>query len=48
LQQVGLHARAGLGVERAEGLVHEQDARRLARARAMATRCFMPPESWCG
>ena len=37
---------AGRGVELAGRLVGEEHAGRLASARAIATRCISPPESW--
>ena len=46
--QEALRAGARLGVERPERLVHEQHLGSLASARAIATRCFMPPESSFG
>jgi len=45
IEQLGLHGLAGLGIERAERLVHEQHLGSMASARAIPTRCFMPPES---
>jgi hypothetical protein len=42
--QLVLQARARERIERAERLVEQQHARRAASARAMPTRCFMPPE----
>ena len=39
---------AGGGVQCARGFIAQQDLRSLARARAMATRCIRPPESWVG
>ena len=49
LQKVGLHARARLRIERGERLVHQAECAAARRARgAIATRCFMPPESWWG
>jgi hypothetical protein len=47
-QQLVLHLLAGQRIEGAEGLVEQQDARAGHQARAIATRCAMPPESWCG
>ena len=47
IQQL-LHAPAGFGVEGAERLVHERDLGLIGSMRAMATRCFMPPESCVG
>jgi hypothetical protein len=44
VEEVGLHLAAGLGIECAEGFVHEEDAGLIGEG-AMATRCFMPPES---
>jgi len=41
-------ARAGGLVEIAGRLVGEQDLRRAANARAIATRCCSPPDSWLG
>ena len=43
--QLGLHVLAGHLVEGAERLVHQQERGWKARARAMATRCCMPPDS---
>ena len=40
--------RAGLGVERRERLVHQQDRAVATSARAIWMRCFMPPESSAG
>ena len=48
LQQLVLQLRAGEGIERAEGLVHQQQLGSIASARAMPTRCFIPPEISCG
>ena len=45
LAQVGLDLALGVGVERRGRLVEQQDRRRLRMVRAMATRCFSPPES---
>jgi len=42
---VGLHLATRLSVEGAERLVHQENAAPVARARAIATRCFMPPDS---
>ena len=47
-RHLALQGLAGDGVERAEGLVHEQDAGSAASARATPTRCCWPPESWRG
>ena len=47
-QQLDLHQLAGLRVERAEGLVHQQDVGLDGERAREPTRCFMPPESWCG
>jgi len=45
LQQLVLQLCAGQRVQRAEGLVHQQHSSgSMASARAMPTRCFMPPE----
>ena len=35
----------GLGIERRGRLVEDQDPRRLQQTRAIATRCFSPPDS---
>ena len=35
-------------IERGDDLVADDQAGRSARARAMLTRCFWPPESSCG
>ena len=43
-EDLGLHR----DVERGRGLVGQQQAGSLASARARTTRCFWPPESWCG
>jgi uncharacterized membrane protein YfcA len=42
------HLADHLGVERRGGLVEQHDDRVHASARAMATRCCWPPESWPG
>jgi hypothetical protein len=39
---------ADLGVERAERLVEHSTLGSMASARAKATRCFCPPDSWSG
>jgi len=46
--QLGLQDDAVLGVERGKGLVHQQHAGSVTKARAIALRWRMPPESWCG
>jgi hypothetical protein len=46
LFEFGLDRLFGLRVERRGGLVEDQDRRVLQQARAMATRCFSPPESF--
>ena len=38
----------GLGVQGRGGLVTQKELRSVARVRAMATRCFWPPESCTG
>ena len=43
--QTRLDLALGLRVERRGGLVEDQDRRVLQNARAIATRCFSPPES---
>jgi hypothetical protein len=43
-----LHLAAGAGIERTEGLVHQQDPGSVISACAMATRCCMPPDSCSG
>ena len=48
LEQELLHQHARLEVERGERLVHQDELGLPTSARAIATRCFMPPESWCG
>ena len=48
LEQQVADALAGMTVEVAGGLVGEQDRRLGGEARAMATRCCSPPESWRG
>ena len=48
LKQFFLHAPPGQGIERGERLVHQQDFRLHRQARAIATRCFMPPDRVCG
>ncbi len=42
------HLDAQLGVEIGERLVEQQHVRPITTARAIATRCSCPPESWCG
>ncbi len=46
-QQVG-DGRRGLVVEIGRGLVREHQRGRFTSARAMATRCCWPIDSWCG
>ena len=47
LQHLGVHPLAGHLVERAERLVHRAAAMgEKASARAIATRCCIPPDSW--
>lgn len=45
VQEQFLHDRTGLRVQRAERFVHQQYFRIVGKRAAMATRCFMPPES---
>ena len=47
-QDLGVHPLPGHLVERAERLVHQEDRWPNARARAIATRCCIPPDSWYG
>lgn len=47
-QQLVLQMLAGLGAQGGEGLVHQQQLRRLNKDRAIATRWRMPPESSWG
>ena len=47
-QQLLVQAVAGDLVERAERLVHQQQLRARSRARAIETRCCMPPDSCQG
>ena len=42
------HLAGQLGVQGAGGLVEAEDVRVQGSARAMATRCCCPPESWWG
>ena len=44
--QLDLERAAELGVKRPEGLVEQQTDGRSTSARASATRCCWPPESW--
>ena len=46
--QLDLQALPQLQVEGAQGLVEQQHLGQLTSARASATRCCMPPESWFG
>jgi predicted hotdog family 3-hydroxylacyl-ACP dehydratase len=47
--QLLLHLAPRQGIEGGKGLVHQQHfGGCMARARAMATRCFMPPDKVCG
>src|SRR5690606_25163849 len=48
LQQLLLHFRTRECVKGGERLVHQQTSGSMAMPLAMATRCFMPPESVCG
>ncbi|CAM5537142.1 hypothetical protein SCANM63S_08279 [Streptomyces canarius] len=48
LAQQTEHGGGGAGVEGAGGLSAKTTAGRVTRARAMATRCCWPPESWEG
>jgi hypothetical protein len=48
MQDQVVHHFPRLRVERAERLVHQQHFGRGISARAIATRCCMPPESWFG
>jgi hypothetical protein len=44
--RAGLDRLLGLRVERRSGLVEDQDGGFFSSARAIATRCFSPPESF--
>ena len=44
-QQIVVEPEAGDLVERREGLVDQEHARLVTRARAIETRIFMPPDS---
>ena len=46
--QLPLQTLARLGIERAEGFVHQQDSEPAASVRAIATRWRMPPEMRLG
>jgi hypothetical protein len=44
LRQIGLDDRLAFGIERGRRLVKDEDGGRVSSARAMARRCFCPPE----
>ncbi|HMD65833.1 MAG TPA: hypothetical protein VKG22_04190 [Stellaceae bacterium] len=45
VEEFRLHQTAGLGIESAKGLVHQQKCGPTASVRAIAARCFMLLES---